>query len=185
VRLDLAGGWSDTPPYCFHNGGAVVNIAVDLNGQPPLQVFIRLLDEYKITLRSIDNGVSETIETYEEIGRYDNVGSAFSIPRAALCMAGFHPDFQGQFFGSLEEQLKKFGGGIEISLLVAIPKGSGLGTSSILAVTIMGALSDFCVLGWDNHAICLNTLILEQMLTTGGGWQDQYGGVFPGIKLFQ
>ena len=185
ARIDLAGGWSDTPPYCFYNGGAVVNMAVNLNGQPPLQVFIRLSDEYKITLRSIDNGVSETIETYEEIGRYDNVGSAFSIPRAALCMAGFHPDFQGQSFNSLKEQLKKFGGGIEISLLVAIPKGSGLGTSSILAATIMGALSDFCALGWDNQAICLNTLILEQMLTTGGGWQDQYGGIFPGIKLFQ
>lgn len=27
------------------------------------------------------------------------------------------------------------------------------------------------------------TLALEQLLTTGGGWQDQYGGVLPGLKL--
>jgi len=28
-------------------------------------------------------------------------------------------------------------------------------------------------------------LILEQMLTTGGGWQDQFGGIFNGIKLLE
>ena len=27
--------------------------------------------------------------------------------------------------------------------------------------------------------------MLEQLLTTGGGWQDQYGGVLPGVKLLQ
>ena len=26
-------------------------------------------------------------------------------------------------------------------------------------------------------------LNLEQMLTTGGGWQDQIGGLVPGIKI--
>jgi hypothetical protein len=35
VRLDLAGGWTDTPPYCIQHGGRVVNLAVNLNGQPP------------------------------------------------------------------------------------------------------------------------------------------------------
>jgi galactokinase/mevalonate kinase-like predicted kinase len=183
ARLDLAGGWSDTPPYCLQSGGSVVNIAVDLNGQPPLQVFIRLSDKPIITLRSIDNGVSETITSYQELADYTNVGSAFSIPRAALCLAGFHPSYGPDLYPTLEGQLKDFGGGIEISLLVAIPKGSGLGTSSILAATILGALSDFCALGWNHPTICHNTLLLEQMLTTGGGWQDQYGGILPGIKL--
>lgn len=27
--------------------------------------------------------------------------------------------------------------------------------------------------------------MLEQLLTTGGGWQDQYGGVLQGVKLLQ
>ena len=49
----------------------------------------------------------------------------------------------------------------------------------------MGALSDFCGLGWDKNEICYRTLVLEQMLTTGGGWQDQYGGVLNGVKLLQ
>ncbi|MCZ6671509.1 MAG: bifunctional fucokinase/L-fucose-1-P-guanylyltransferase, partial [Verrucomicrobia bacterium] len=29
------------------------------------------------------------------------------------------------------------------------------------------------------------TLVLEQMLTTGGGWQDQYGGILHGIKQLE
>ncbi|PWD97973.1 bifunctional fucokinase/fucose-1-phosphate guanylyltransferase [Marinilabilia rubra] len=185
ARLDLAGGWSDTPPYCMQTGGRVLNLAVNLNGQPPLQVFIRLSDKPHIVLRSVDNGGFEVVRTFADLSLKDSVGSAFSLPKAALRLAGFHPDFCGAAFNSLEEQLKNFGGGFEISLLAAIPKGSGLGTSSILAATILGVLADFCDLGWDKQAIAHRTLVLEQMLTTGGGWQDQYGGIFPGIKLLE
>ena len=77
------------------------------------------------------------------------------------------------------------GGGVEISMLAAVPKGSGLGTSSILAATILGVLSDYAGLKWDMLEISRRTLALEQMLTSGGGWQDQVGGVFPGVKLVQ
>lgn len=185
ARLDLAGGWSDTPPYCIQNGGSVVNLAVELNGQPPIQVFIRQCQEYKITMRSIDNGVSEEVKTFNDIRGFQQVGSPFSIPKAALYLAGFHPDFCGVSYHSLAEQLRDFGGGFEISLLAAIPKGSGLGTSSILAATILGTLSDFCGLNWDRSTICHQTLVLEQLLTTGGGWQDQYGGILHGIKFLQ
>ena len=183
ARLDLAGGWSDTPPICMQNGGHVVNIAVEMNGQPPIQAYIRLLDEHKIVMRSIDNGGVEVVESYDDLANYNVVGSAFSIPKAALCLSGFHPDFCGASYGSLKEQLQEFGGGMEISLLVAIPKGSGLGTSSILAGAILGTLSDFCGLGWSQAHVCHLTLILEQLLTTGGGWQDQYGGIVGGLKL--
>ena len=161
----------------------VVNIAVKLNGQPPIQAYIRLLEENKIVMRSIDNGGVEVVESFDELINYNVVGSAFSIPKAALCLAGFHPDFCGKRYNTLKEQLQEFGGGMEISLLVAIPKGSGLGTSSILAGTILGTLSDFCGLKWNQTQICHLTLILEQLLTTGGGWQDQYGGIVGGLKL--
>ncbi len=185
VRMDLAGGWSDTPPYCLQSGGSVVNVAVELNGQPPIQVYIRLCPEKKITLRSIDNGVMEVISDYNDLKAFNQVGSAFSIPKAALCLTGFSPDYCGVRYKSLEEQLNEFGGGFEISLLAAIPKGSGLGTSSILAATLIGSLSDFCSLNLNHQAICQRTLILEQLLTTGGGWQDQFGGILPGIKLLE
>ena len=185
VRIDLAGGWTDTPPYCLNEGGNVVNIAIELNGQPPLQVYVKPCREYKIILRSIDLGAMEVVTTYGEVRGFMQVGSPFSIPKAALVLAGFQPGFSTESYVSLEEQLKAFGSGMEITLLSAIPAGSGLGTSSILASTVLGAISDFCGLNWDKNEICNRTLILEQLLTTGGGWQDQYGGVLRGVKLLQ
>ena len=183
VRIDLAGGWTDTPPYCLLNGGNVVNLAIDLNGQHPLQTFVKPCREFKIVLRSIDLGAVEHVETYEQLRDFAKVGSPFSIPKAALSLAGFLPEFCSAKYTSLVQQMQAFGCGIEVTLLSAIPAGSGLGTSSILASTVLGAVNDFCGLGWDKAEICNRTLVLEQLLTTGGGWQDQYGGVLPGIKL--
>ena len=178
VRIDIAGGWTDTPPYCLMEGGNVINFAIELNGQPPLQTFIRPSKEQRIVLRSIDLGAVEVVETKEQLKDFMHVGSPFSIPKAALVLAGFgHQD--------LRQELETFGAGIELTLLSAIPAGSGLGTSSILASTVLGAVSDFCGLAWDKNEIGRRTLILEQMLTTGGGWQDQFGGVLGGVKLLQ
>lgn len=185
VRIDIAGGWTDTPPYSLYSGGSVVNLAIELNGQPPLQVYIKPCKEYHIVLRSIDMGDMEIVRNYEELQDYKKVGSPFSIPKAALTLAGFSPLFSAGSYASLEEHLKSFGAGFEITLLAAIPAGSGLGTSSILASTVLGAINDFCGLAWDKNDICNYTLVLEQLLTTGGGWQDQYGGVFSGVKLLQ
>ena len=185
VRIDIAGGWTDTPPYCLMEGGKVINLAIELNGQPPLQTYVRPCKESHIILRSIDLGASETINTYEQLADFCHVGSPFSIPKAALALAGFLPKYSVEQYSSLEEQLKAFGGGLELTLLSAIPAGSGLGTSSVLASTVLGALNDFCGLGWDKSEIGCRTSALEQMLTTGGGWQDQFGGVLEGIKMLQ
>ncbi|MDR1859817.1 MAG: bifunctional fucokinase/L-fucose-1-P-guanylyltransferase [Bacteroidales bacterium] len=185
VRLDLAGGWTDTPPYCMIEGGRVVNVAVELNGQPPLQTFIRPTQKPSIVLRSIDLGESEELFTFEELTAVSKVGSAFAIPKAALMLCGFCPEFCSASYRTLEAQLTDFGGGFEITLLAAVPKGSGLGTSSILAATILGALSDFASLNWDKAEIGNRTLALEQLLTTGGGWQDQFGGLMSGIKCME
>ena len=191
VRIDIAGGWTDTPPYCLMEGGNVINFAIELNGQPPLQAYVRPSKEPRIVLRSIDLGAMEVIETNEQLMDFMHVGSPFSIPKAALVLAGFgSPGSSGISglsgkSGSLRAQLEAFGAGIELTLLSAIPAGSGLGTSSILASTVLGALNDFCGLGWDKNEIGHRTLMLEQMLTTGGGWQDQFGGVLGGVKLLQ
>ena len=185
VRIDIAGGWSDTPPYCLMEGGNVVNLAIELNGQPPLQTYVRPCKEPKIMLRSIDLGAMEEVRTYEELSDFNHVGSPFSIPKAALALAGFLPGFTTEVYDTLEHQLTAFGCGIELTLLSAIPAGSGLGTSSVLAATVLGSLSDFCGLAWDKNEIGYRTLVLEQLLTTGGGWQDQFGGILQGVKLLQ
>ena len=213
VRIDIAGGWTDTPPYCLMEGGNVINLAIEINGQPPLQVYVKPSKDYRIVLRSIDLGAMEVVETVDQLTDFMHVGSPFSIPKAALVLAGFAtpspssssasssstapscinispssfllPPSSKTPSSSLSSQLESFGSGIELTLLSAIPAGSGLGTSSILAATVLGALNDFCGLGWDKNEIGYRTLMLEQMLTTGGGWQDQFGGILGGVKLLQ
>jgi GHMP kinase, N-terminal domain protein len=185
ARIDLAGGWTDTPPYSLMEGGNVVNIAIEMNGQQPLQVYVKPCKEPVIICRSIDLGAMERIETYDELRQYNKVGSPFSIPKAALTLCGFLPGFGTEEYPTLRQHLEAFGCGIELTLLSAIPAGSGLGTSSILAATVLGTLSEFCGLNWDKNEIGNRTLILEQLLTTGGGWQDQYGGILGGVKLLQ
>ena len=186
IRLDLAGGWSDTPPYCLENGGKVVNVAVDINGQPPIQIFAKLCERPEIVLRSIDLGVERHIHTYEELDTYSQPGNEFALAKAGFALAGFLPRFHSNGgYASLKEQLEEFGGGIEVSMLSAVPKGSGLGTSSILAATLLATLGDLCGLDWDRNVLFTRTLALEQMLTTGGGWQDQAGGIYRGIKLIE
>jgi galactokinase/mevalonate kinase-like predicted kinase len=183
ARLDFAGGWTDTPPYCLQHGGQVVNAAVDLNGQPPIQIFAKLSPHHEIVLRSIDLGIEQRITSHDQLASYDRQGGAFTLAKAALTLAGFLPGFYDSASPfTLAQQLKAFGGGIELSLVAAIPQGSGLGTSSILAATLLGTLNALCGLNWDTQKIMTNTLAIEQMLTTGGGWQDQAGGILRGVK---
>ena len=82
VRIDIAGGWTDTPPYCLMEGGNVVNLAIELNGQPPLQTYIKPCKEPHIILRSIDLGATEVVETYAAPAR--NVGDSDST-HARVC----------------------------------------------------------------------------------------------------
>ena len=185
VRIDIAGGWTDTPPFCLMEGGNVVNLAIELNGQSPIQAYAKPCKEKHVVLHSIDLGASEIVETYDELANYKVVGSPFSIPKAALVLAGFLPGYSSESYSSLREQLEAFGCGIEVTMFSAVPAGSGLGTSSILASTVLGVLNDFCGLQWDKNEISRRTLSLEQLLTTGGGWQDQFGGILHGVKLLQ
>ena len=99
-------------------------------------------------VRSIDLGVEERINTYADLETFAQPGNPFALAKAAFALAGFLPRFHaGGGFASLAAQLAEFGGGIEISLVAAAPKGSGLGTSSILAASVLAALGDLCGLG--------------------------------------
>ena len=71
----------------------VVNVAIELNGQPPLQVYVKPTREFRIILASIDIGAMECISTWDELRDFNKVGSPFSIPKAALALAGFIPEF--------------------------------------------------------------------------------------------
>jgi galactokinase/mevalonate kinase-like predicted kinase len=183
VRFDLAGGWTDTPPYTNRYGGAVVNVAVDLNGQSPIQVFVRRTPEPLLTVHSIDLGSTEVIRDTSSLRAYRAPGSPFSLPRAALVLLGLGAGLPDG--APLAPIFDAAGGGLELTLLCAVPKGSGLGTSSILAGTILAALERFYGRTALRDELFLQVLEVEQMLTTGGGWQDQIGGLVGGLKYVE
>jgi len=184
ARLDLCGGWTDTPPYSLEFGGCVLNVAVNLNNQSPIQTFARVIDEPVIRIASIDRGTRIEISRFEELLDYREVKSEFSLTKAALVLSGFSPPDDGDGPPkTLRDMLEAFGGGLELTTLSAIPKGSGLGTSSIMGAVVLAVINR--VLGRDlsRRELFHQVLRLEQAMTTGGGWQDQVGGVVDGLKL--
>ena len=183
ARLDLAGGWTDTPPYTLEHGGHVVNTAVCLNGQQPIQVYARPLEERIIRIGSIDLGTRIEVCDLENLLDYRSATSDFALVKAALALMGFSPRTAPWPENiTLERILEDVGAGLEISTLCAIPKGSGLGTSSILGATVLAVLARALGRQLEGRELFAAVLSLEQMLTTGGGWQDQIGGVLPGTK---
>ena len=70
--------------------------------------------------------------------------------------------------------------GITVICSSSLPHGSGLGTSSILACCIISALLGEIP---DKEDLIHLVLYVEHLLTTGGGWQDQVGGIYGGIKI--
>ncbi len=180
VRVNWGGGWTDTPPYCNENGGVVLNAALKLNGILPIQVEVRRLDALHVEFASEDIGAEGICRTAEEIRDCHNPFDFFALHKAALISCGIVPLAGTE---TLEEILKRLGGGIYLSTkVVGVPKGSGLGTSSILSGACVKALHEFLGLSCSEGALYDIVLCMEQMMSTGGGWQDQVGGLTNGIK---
>jgi galactokinase/mevalonate kinase-like predicted kinase len=183
--LDLGGGWTDTPPYSLERGGRVINAAVDLNGQPPIQVYARVTDSPEIKIASIDHGTQVRIRDLSDLLDYRNPAKGFGLAKAALALSGFSLDHARWPSGTrtLGDMLKAFGGGLEITTLAAIPSGSGLGTSSIMGAVLAAVIQRVIGREPTPDELFHRVLQIEQELTTGGGWQDQIGGILPGVKM--
>lgn len=180
VRVNWGGGWTDTPPQCNEQGGVVLNAAITLNGIRPVQVTVRKLDKLHVEFESADIGVSGTMECLEQIQDCHNPYDFFALHKAALIACGIVPLEGG---GSLQEILEKLGGGIYLSTqVVGVPKGSGLGTSSILSGACVKAIFEFLGETLSDSALYEIVSCMEQVMSTGGGWQDQVGGLTGGIK---
>jgi len=182
VRLDFAGGWSDTPPICAELGGSVVNAAITLNGQYPVQVMAKLTERPAIVLNSIDLGERLELTETPQILDYTDLADWAALPKAALVLAGLCPRNPR---ASLKNRLKEFGGGLDLTFFSAVPKGSGLGTSSILGSAVLACLGRVAGKRIPNETLIERTSLLEQIMTSGGGWQDQVGGITPGVKLIR
>ncbi len=182
ARLDFAGGWTDTPPYCLEHGGSVLNAAVKLNGQYPIQVIGKIHPKPLIRINSIDLGECIIISETSEMLSYQDPTDWSALPKAAFVVTGIVPEDTRL---NLQDIVKKLGGGIDLTLFSAVPAGSGLGSSSILGSAIIACLSKMLGQELSQDELFNRTLYMEQLMTTGGGWQDQIGGVVGGVKLIQ
>uniref|UniRef100_A0A8C7FJU6 L-fucose kinase n=1 Tax=Oncorhynchus kisutch TaxID=8019 RepID=A0A8C7FJU6_ONCKI len=187
ARLDLSGGWSDTPPIAFEHGGAVVNVAVKVDGRRPIGARARRIKEPRLLLVSSsgvqDDAIAmETVcERLEDLKDHCVPYAPAALLKAVCVCSGLvtYPSRQ-----SLDEQLlQRWGGGVEIHTWSLLPHGSGLGTSSILAGAVLAAVYRCTGRTYDTDSLIHAVLHLEQMLTTGGGWQDQVGGLVGGVKV--
>ena len=183
LRVNWGGGWTDTPPYCCEHGGVVLNAAIKLQGQYPVRVTARRLPQLQIELASSDTGQYSTFTDLAALQDCGNPFDPFALHKAALLSLGIIPRQGGP---ALKELLRQLGGGLSLcTQVINVPRGSGLGTSSILAAGSLLALGRLFGLRHTSAEISNLTLCLEQTMSTGGGWQDQLGGLLPGIKLIR
>ena len=182
VRVNFGGGWSDTPPYCLENGGVVLNAAITLNGNYPIEVVLKKLDESKIILTSADNGSYREFTELAPLVDCSNPSEPFALHKAALIACGIIPrNAEGH---TLREITDHLGGGVYLSTRVyGIPRGSGLGTSSILSGACVKGIYEFLGMTPTEDELYARVMSMEQLMSTGGGWQDQVGGLAKGFKM--
>jgi galactokinase/mevalonate kinase-like predicted kinase len=178
VRVDLAGGWSDIPPFTLKYGGAVVNMAVNLKGIEPVSVFLRRIEKPLISVHSIDRGLNYTCSDFDH---FESAPPGFDLILNALRYCGFN----NRGNSSLDKMLTKAGGGIEITTVCTVPQGSGLGGASIVTASVIASVYTLFGRSASWEQLLNDTIQVEQQSGAGSGWQDILGGIYGGIKLLQ
>lgn len=149
VRLDLSGGWTDTPPICYEHGGSVLNVAITINDQRPVGARARFVETtgtpfVTFILKGENRNDDKTYEFHslEQFADYNQPQRPCALLKTCCIFTGII-DLQASQELTLGEQLKKnlFGrNNLVLEAWSNVPVGSGLGTSSILAGGILLAL---------------------------------------------
>jgi hypothetical protein len=205
VRMDLThSAWSDIffLGMDFPEGAKVLNVSIDLgvrgrdaSPQPPIEVFLRVIDEPVLRLTSVDLDATADITNLADV--FDFAKDYLGLLKAAVVAAGIVPpgiEGSGQNLADLLARMAGAGRGLEIiSNVNNIPKGSRLAVSTNLLASLISvcmratgqAKSLTGALEENERRLVLARAILGEWLGgSGGGWQDS-GGVWPGIKLIQ
>ncbi|HOT92092.1 MAG TPA: UTP--glucose-1-phosphate uridylyltransferase [Anaerolineae bacterium] len=203
VRMDLShSGWSDIffLGMDFPEGARVLNVSIDLAvhgrdpaSRPPVEAYIRVIDEPLLRLVSVDLGAVAEITELAEV--FDYARDYLGLLKAAIIAAGIIPpgmEGSGERLQDLLARLVGTGRGIElVSQVNGIPKGSRLAVSTsllacLIAVcmratgqthTLTGQLQEH-----ERRLVAARAILGEWLAGSGGGWQDS-GGVWPGMKL--
>ncbi|CAI5462608.1 unnamed protein product [Closterium sp. Yama58-4] len=205
VRLDIAGGWSDTPPWSLERCGTVLNMAVMLDGKRPVGATVTVVKEPGVLMED-DSGASLHIPDPATIPTHLSPQEPFVVVKAALLVTRISTLL------SPSSSSSSLFVGLHIRTWADVPRGSGLGTSSIVAAALVRALL-LLVRGGGrsrngaeqtpeatdgapeatekppekapevtDEEVSRLVLLQEQRMGTGGGWQDQVGGLYPGVK---
>ena len=184
ARVDFSGGWTDTPPICYEHGGVVVNAAVLIEKKRPIGARVRRIAEPVVVFRLLgrEKFTTQTVRctSLADLADYAKPRSPGALLKACVVLAQL-VSLEGAPLA--EQLLATFKGGLELHTWSDLPQGSGLGTSSILAGAVLKVLFAAIGVEMDARSLVYGVLMLEQMLTTGGGWQDQVGGMIGGIKV--
>ncbi len=205
VRMDLSHcGWSDIffLGMDYPEGARVLNVSIDLGvrgrdaaTRPPVEAYLRVLDEPVLRLTSIDLGATVDITNLVEV--FDFARDYLGLLKAAVIAAGIVPpglEGSGQSLEHLLHRIVAPARGLEIvSNVNGIPKGSRLAVSTTLlasliavcmratgqAASLTGSLEES-----ERRLVAARAILGEWLGGSGGGWQDS-GGVWPGIKLIE
>lgn len=204
VRMDLThSGWSDIffLGMDFPEGARVLNVSIDLsvaessNGKPhpPVEAYLRVIDEPVLRLTSIDLGATADVTSFEEL--FDFARDYLGLLKAAVIASGLVPPAMEGAVEPLSSVLARLSGdgrGLELTSRVRnIPKGSRLAVSTNLLAGLIsvcmratnqihaltGSLDDR-----DRRLVAARAILGEWLGGSGGGWQDS-GGLWPGIKI--
>ncbi|MGP8235750.1 MAG: UTP--glucose-1-phosphate uridylyltransferase, partial [Limisphaerales bacterium] len=203
VRMDLShSGWSDIffLGMDFPEGARVLNVSIDLGvhgrdraPQPPVEAFLRVIDEPILRLTSVDLGATADISSLSEI--FDFARDYLGLLKAAVIAAGIVPpgiEGSGLDLADVLARVVGPGRGLELASHVNnIPKGSRLAVSTNLLASLISVLmratgqakSLTGPLEEEERRLVLARALLGEWLGgSGGGWQDS-GGVWPGMKF--
>jgi len=203
VRMDLThSGWSDIffLGMDFPEGARVLNISIDLAvkgpARPPVEAFLRVIDQPVLRLTSIDLGTTADLTSLRELFNFGE--DYLGLLKAAVIAGGLVPPGLEGADQPLETLLLKLTGqpgyGLEIASQVNdIPKGSRLAVStnllaSLIAVVMRATAQTRSLTGTlaedDRRLVAARAILGEWLGGSGGGWQDS-GGVWPGVKLIE
>jgi D-glycero-alpha-D-manno-heptose-7-phosphate kinase len=159
VRIDLAGGWTDVPPFANREGGAVVNMTLNRYTYATL----RTLAGPGVRIQSADYKTYVEAETVRRL-EYDGT---LDLVKAAL--------------KRLDINL-----GLELTTRADAPPGSGLGTSASLGVALVGVLNVLQAERLSAHEVAeLATRLEVEELGIAGGKQDQLAAALGGINFLE